>query len=769
MQKQKPKETIGVFICHCGTNIAGTVKVEKLAEDFNKKSEEGIKAYTTMFLCSQIGQDMIKNKIIEDKLDKVVIASCSPKHHATIFNNCIGEKMNSFLWEMANIREQCSWVTFDKEVATEKARALINGAIEKARKLVPLGKVSVPITKSVLIIGGGIAGIQTALELANKDIPVILVEKKATIGGNIIKLDRIFPTDDCAMCTSSPILNDVISHKKIKVITNAEVVEVKGHAGEYFAKIIKHPRFVSEDKCTGCGECAMHCPVETENEFDFGHRVRTAIYIPFSQAVPLKYIIDKEKCIKCGTCKSVCKNEAIDYEQREEEINLTVGAIVVSTGYEQFLPYNTEYNYEDDNVITGLECERLLSPAGPTEGKLYRPSDSKIPKRITFIQCVGSRDKRYYKYCSKICCMYATKNARLIKKDHPESEVNIFYIDLRTAGRGYEEFFDYAREMGIKYYRGNVSEVLTDGNELIVRSENTFLNEPIEMKSDLVILSTALVPSEGTKKMAEVLHLIFGEDKFLTSLHPKIAPVDTTTTGIFIAGTSEAPKPIQECITEGMGVGSRVATFLKNDFLELDLTTAVIDKEVCMKCGKCAEFCNYDAIDTEGEFYKVVDVACHSCGKCASNCPTNAMELRFFSDEQIIAQVNGILKTDKNSIIAYACNQCGYNAADLAGTAKNSYPKEIKIVRVPCSGRLSLQQLIYPFEKGAKGVFVAACLEGQCHYIDGNIDLKEKVVLVKQALDLLGIGSERLELFNMSSAEGDKFADVSRRMVKQCG
>jgi len=763
-ENKKPK--IGVFICHCGTNIAGNVDVEKLAERFNKV--EGVVAYHTMFLCSQIGQNLIKDKIIEHNLEKVVVASCSPKHHGEIFKLCIGQKLNPYMWEMANIREQCAWSTQNREDATEKAKALITGAIEKAKLLTEIGKTSVPVTKDVLVIGGGIAGMKAALEMTDKGFHVNLVEKKPIIGGHMAQLDRTFPTDDCAMCTISPVLNDVGNNSNIRLITNSEVVEVKGHPGEYKVKILKKPRFVREDKCTGCGECAQHCPVEVPNEFDMNLGIRGAIHIPFAQGVPLRYLIDKESCIRCGTCKSTCKNEAIDYDQKEETLELVVGSIIVATGYDEYNLKGTEYRKEHPNVISGLELERLLSPAGPTAGKLLRPFDGKIPKSVIFIQCAGSRDKRHRLYCSKICCMYATKNARLIKKDHPETDVKVCYIDLRAAGRNYEEYYDKAREMGIKFIRGNVSEIVPKGENLIVKMEDTLLGQPVELEAELVVLSVALIPSEGTKKMAEVIHLITGPDGFLVPVHPKIAPVDTTTTGIFIAGTAEAPKPIQESITDAGAAASRVATMLGKDELTVDLTTSRIIPDKCIKCDECVEGCNYDAIDTEGETYKVTDVSCHSCGKCVSVCPANAMQLRYFTDEQIERQVDGILSEAPSSIIAFACNQCGYNAADLAGTAKYYYSPKVKVVMVPCSGRLSLNHMLYPFEKGACGVMIAACLEGQCHYIDGNIAAKEKVALAKKVLDLTGISGEKLQLFNMSSAEGEKFAQAARRMAEIC-
>ncbi len=834
---------IGVFLCHCGTNIAGVVDIVTLRDHFSKL---GYHVEDHLFLCSQVGQEMIKSAVKEKGLDRVVIASCSPKHHGGIFKECVGEVINSYMWEMANIREQCAWTTSDRGKATQKAKALISGAIRRVEHHRPIESIDFPVLKKVAVIGGGISGMHAALELADKGFEVVLIEKEPNIGGNMVKLDRTFPTDDCAMCTISPILNEVMMNWKITVHTMTKVEKFEGRPGEYRLILKKRPRFVDYDKCIGCGACAKSevqlatpmlaapimvdririsqerckicgacvkacvygaitqteknvvpaydrmkcigcwkckevckfdaldvvnvCPVVVPSEFDMGLGYRKAIYIPNSQAVPLKYVRDPVHCLllnhtmDCQGCKGVCGPGAILVMDAERVFDISVGAVVVATGYQQYDLKGTEYHVENPNVITGLQLERLLSPAGPTGGKLLRPSDGKTPKTVTFIQCAGSRDIDRKEYCSKICCMYATKNARLIKTDNPEIDVKVCYTDLRAAGRGYEEYIDRAREMGIEYIRGNVGEVVPHGDRLIVKCEDTFLSRPVEIESDLVVLSTAMEPSEGTVEIEKLIPLVPGKDGFIAPMHVKIAPVDTTTAGIFISGTAEAPKPIQECITDAGAAASRVASFLRYDVITVDLVTAYIDQDRCMKCGKCADICVYDAIkETDGEF-EVVDISCRACGKCAADCPTNAIDLRLNNDIQLEDSARGIMQVDKDSIIAYACEQCGYNAADLAGTAKNYYSTEIKIVKVPCSGRVSLAQMLAPFDLGAKGVMIAACLEDQCHFVDGNKDAKKRVELAKRALDMMGVGSHRLQFFNISSAEGDKFVQAVRKI-----
>jgi heterodisulfide reductase subunit A-like polyferredoxin/coenzyme F420-reducing hydrogenase delta subunit len=839
------EKRVGIFICHCGTNIAGTVDVAALKDHYSKK---GHVVVDHLFLCSQAGQEAIRKAIKENGLDRAVIASCSPKHHGNIFKECVGKELNPYMWDMANIREQCAWTTDDKELATKKAKAIIAGSVARVMLHDPIDVASVPVVRKVAVIGGGIAGLHASLELAEKDLEVFLIEKEPILGGNMVRLDRTFPTDDCAMCTISPILNQVMAEPRIHVLTMSEVKEVDGRPGDYLLTIHQRPRYVDHEKCTGCSACArsnvpldsglmVHeglvdrisidpakckacgacakkckygaivqpekgakpsyntnncvgcwecleackfdslklvnvCPVVVPSEFDLGLGYRKAIYIPNAQGVPLKYLRDPGRCLRltdrmdCMGCTKACSADAIKDEDEEVEEQINVGAIIVATGYKQLDLVGTEYRLEHPNVITGLELERLLSPAGPTHGELLRPSDSKPPKSVVFVQCAGSRDRRRKEYCSKVCCMYATKNARLIKREAPETDVRVCYTDLRAAGRGYEEYFDQARDLGIEFVRGNVGEVVPIGDRLLVKMENTFLGEPEDIEADLVVLSVAMEPSEGTSEMERLIPLVPGKDGFIAPLHVKIAPVDTMSAGIFVCGTAEAPKPIQECITDAGAAASRAASFLKNEEMRVDLVTAFIDPKRCISCGRCEEWCDYDAIESDDTGYRVLEVSCRACGRCAANCPANAIDLRLNSDLQLEANATGILGDDKDSIIVYACEQCGYNAADLAGTAKRRYSTEVKVIKVPCSGRVSAAQMILPFEKGAKGVMVAACLDGQCHFIDGNTDSKRRSQEVRRALDVMGVGSARLQFSNISSSEGDKFVQAVEKILE---
>jgi len=841
------EENIGVFICHCGNNIAGEVDIERVKEAV---SSWGVKVYDYIFLCSKPGQELIKKKIEEDDLKRVVIAACSPGHHYHVFRDCIGEKLNPFLWEFVNIREQCSWVHRGEE-ATKKAIALIRGGVEKAKLLRPIGTTKVPINKNVLVIGGGIAGMQASLELASKGHRVYLVEKEPSIGGKMVKLDKTFPTDDCSMCTISPKLSEVAQNRNIELLTYSEVEEIDGRPGEYRVKIRRKPRYVDSEKCTGCGACTkssyeklivpngyelvdrirIHeercvncnlcvkicgdlghgaltkgesspkydllkcvgcfecvkrcpkeaieivnvCPVKVPNEFNEGLGARSAIYVPFPQAVPSTHVRDPIHCLRlngkmpdCQGCLSVCEAQAIVDEDHEEIIELTVGAIVVATGYELRDMSGSEYNVEHPNVITALQLERLLSSEGPTGGEVVRPSDGRRPRSITFIQCVGSRDLRYNPYCSKICCMYALKQARLVKQKYPEIEIRICYMDIRAAGRWYEEYYKSTRELGIDFIRGNVAEVLEDGENLIVKVEDTLEGEVKEIPSELVVLSVSMNPSEGTLEIARMLGLRRGEDGFIDPLHPKIEPVDTVQEGIYIAGTCSGPKPIQESIAEANAAAGRASTFLKDDEMTVALTTGFIDTSVCILCKTCMERCTFDAVRQDDGKLKVEEVSCQSCGKCAVYCPSNAMSLRGLTDEQIEAQIRGILMEDPDSIIAFCCQHCSYNAADLAGLSKRKYSPRVKIIRVPCSGRVSPNHILTAFKYGAKGVMVTGCREGECHYIDGNFSAKERVLKLKELLDLCGIGGDRVEMYNLSSSEAQKWVECVNEFERRC-
>lgn len=748
-----------VFLCHCGDNIAATVDIKKLKEDFSK--DENLVVKDHIFLCSETGQQMILDTLDKDKeIDRVVIASCSPKHHWNIFKDCVKQKLNAYMFEMANIREHCSWIHPDKKEGTKKAYALIKGAINKIQHQEPIDNIEIQVNRDILVIGAGIAGMHASLELADKDFHVYLVEKEPAIGGNMTKLGRTFPTDDCSMCTVSPIINAVNSHPNIELLTLSEVIKLEGRVGGYTATIKTNPRYVYPNKCTGCGLCTEKCPVSIPNKYNLGLDKTKSIHIPFDGAVPNIVFIEEDSCLKlnkniCGICEKVCPADAIDFNQKAIEREIKVGAIIVATGYQQTDLHETEYYYEHPDVITGLELERMIVPTGPTGGRIVCPSDGREPKTITFIQCAGSRDKRHKEYCSGICCMYSIKNAKIMRAKFPDATINMCYIDIRAPGRRNEEYYQLMREKNINMILGRPSEIMdTPEGKPYFDVFDKATNKLMRIESDLIVLSTALEPSNGTKKMAKVLHLQYGMDKFLSPRHVKIAPVDTTTEGIYIVGTAEGAKSIQDSITDAGAAASRASTILKSDTATIDLTTAVIDPDRCTKCGLCREACRYNAIT---EDYKVIDMACKGCGKCVSVCPEDAIEIRHLTKSQLRAQVDGILEGDPDSVIAYITETCAYNAADIAGTNRMEYPAVVKIVKLPCVGRLSVEDILYPFEKGAKGVMIFACPKGLCHYIDGTEAAEEKYMKAKKILEERGIDTNKLWFIEILTPDGQKF------------
>ncbi|RMF91295.1 MAG: CoB--CoM heterodisulfide reductase iron-sulfur subunit A family protein [Methanobacteriota archaeon] len=651
--KAQERPRIGVFVCHCGTNIAGVVDVKEVARYAGEKASDVVYATDSKYMCSEPGQKEIIDAIKEHKLNRIVVAACSPRMHEPTFRRAAqAAGINPYYVDMANIREHCSWVHIqEKEAATEKAKDLVRMSVARARLLEPQEKIKVPVRKSTLVIGGGIAGIQAALDLADMGYKVYLVEKQPTIGGKMAQLDKTFPTMDCAACILTPKMVDASRHENIELITYAEVKNITGYVGNFTVTVTKKPRYVIEDLCTGCMDCAEACPVEVPNEFDQGLGSRKAIYVPFPQAVPLIYTLDEDTCIGCGACKNVCTIEAIDFNQQPQEVTLEVGTIIIATGYQIFdATRKPEYGYgKYENVINGLEFERLINASGPTGGKLLRPSDGKEPRSIAFIQCVGSRDENTNLWCSRVCCMYAIKNARLYKEKHPETEIYIFYIDIRAFGKGYEEFYKIAQEeYGIKFFKGRPSVIYEDPStaRLILNVEDTMLGRKIEVEVDLVVLSVGMEPGQDTETIGKMLGVSRGADGFFLEAHPKLRPVDTLVEGVYLAGTAQGPKDIPDTVAQASGAAARASILMAKGEVEIDPVIAYSEKELCIGCRICERICPASAISMEDRKAVVNEAMCIGCGLCAGGCPTGAMKLRHFKDEQILAQIHAALAED---------------------------------------------------------------------------------------------------------------------------
>ena len=647
---------IGVYICHCGTNIAGKVNVEEVAE-FAGKLPYVVVSKAYKFMCSDPGQNLIVEDIKKLKLNRVVVAACSPTMHEPTFRRtCQEGGLNQYLFQMANIREHCSWVTEDKVEATEKAKAIIAGAVYKATYLEPLEVKKVKINPHTLVVGGGITGIQAALEIADSGHKVYLVEKEPSIGGHMAQFDKTFPTLDCSACILTPKMVQVAQHQNIKLFSYSEVIEVSGFVGNFKAKILKKARYIDPDKCNGCGECALKCPIKVLSEFDEKLGMRRAIFKPFAQGVPNLFTIDKEHCTKilkdkCGLCEKICTRGAIDYEQKDEIIEVSVGVIILATGFQIFdARQMPQYGYGRlDNVMTSLEFERLCSANGPTEGKIVL-KDGTEPKSVGILHCIGSRDDRFHPYCSRVCCMYALKYSHLIK-EKTGAEVYQFYVDMRCFGKGYEEFYNRLLEEGVHFVRGKAAEVTDfavykgEEGKLIVRCEDTAIGAIRRIPLDMVILANALEARDDAKELARIFSINTGADGFFIEKHPKLAPVSTTTDGVFIAGCCQGCKDIPDAVAQGAAAASEALSLIDRGEVEIEPYTSVIDADLCSGCKTCIELCPYTAIefDEEKKVSAVNDALCKGCGTCVAACPSGAATAQHFTDKQIFSEIEGVL------------------------------------------------------------------------------------------------------------------------------
>ena len=657
---------IGVFVCHCGENIAATVDAAAVAQ-----AAAGfpgvVHSVDYKYMCSDPGQNLIRDAIREKKLTGVVVAACSPRMHEPTFRRtCADAGLNAFLCEMANVREHCSWVHEKLPATTEKAIDLVRIMVEKVKRNRPLFPIKVPITKTALVIGGGIAGIQASLDIANAGHKVILVERDPSIGGHMAQLSETFPTLDCSQCILTPRMVEVAQHPNITLYTYSELEKLEGFIGNFKATIRRKARCVDEKLCTGCGICAQKCATKKiPSEFNAGLGNRTAIYVPFPQAVPNKPVIDKAHCTyfrtgKCKVCERFCEKKAIRFDQEDELIEVPVGAVVVATGYDlkqtDFFP---EYGYgKYKDVVNGLQFERLASASGPTLGAIKRPSDGKTPETIVFIACAGSRDPaKGINYCSKICCMYTAKHAMLYKHKVHSGKAYVFYMDIRAGGKMYEEFVRRAiEEDEVHYVRGRVSKIYERDGKLIVKGVDTLLSSrPVEIQADMVVLATAMVAHKDAEELAQKLKVSYDGDHFLSEAHPKLRPVEMNTAGVFVAGACQAPKDIPETVAQASGAASKVTGLFSKDELQREPVVAKVNRcapplfSTCIGCFLCESACAYQAIEREeirgrdGKLIKTVarinEGVCQGCGTCVALCRSKSIDLQGFTNEQIFAEL----------------------------------------------------------------------------------------------------------------------------------
>jgi heterodisulfide reductase subunit A len=653
---------IGVYICHCGLNIAGTVDVEELTK-YAGTLPDVVVSRDYRYMCSDPGQELIKNDIKEQELNRVVVASCSPRMHEYTFRKaCLAAGLNPYLYEHVNIREHCSWVHADKKEATEKAKDLVRAAVQRVYYHEALEVKEIPVNPNTLVVGGGIAGIEAALKIANSGRKVYLVEKEPSIGGHMIQLDTTFPTLDCSECIMTPKMSDVGHHPNIELLAYSEVEEVSGSVGNFKVKVMKKARYVDESKCIGCGVCEQKCPWKVPSEFEVGLGQRKAIYIPFAQAIPNIATVDKDHCVyiqsggkKCGACIKVCEAGAIDFNQTDQIAEIQVGAIILATGYDVLDPSQIpQYGYgKYDNVITALEFERMTCAAGPTSGKIQL-KDGRIPKSVAIIHCVGSRDKNYREHCSKICCMYALKHAHHLR-DKINADVYQMYIDMRCTGDAYEEFYKRVSEEGVVFIKGKVAEVTDrasteeEKGKLVVVAEDTLLGKLIRIPVDMVILCPAMIPRADATEIARRFSITQKASGFFLERHAKLEPQVSAMDGVFLAGCCQFPKDIPDSVSHGRAAAAAALELIDRGSVAAEAAIAYVDETLCHGCGICEEICEFQApkvIVKDGKTVSSVNEAlCKGCGACAVACPSGAMSIKHFTRDEISTMIKALTGT----------------------------------------------------------------------------------------------------------------------------
>ena len=784
MEKKSPR--IGIFVCECGGNIGDVVDVKTVVDTVKNWPDVATAKYHK-YLCSKPAQEMILDAVKKENLDRVVVASCTPRMHLGTFQAVMERSgLNPFMLEFVNIREQDSWVhgPHASAEATKKAVSLIKGGYERSRELEPLQTISEKGSREILIVGGGISGITAALELGYLGYKVHLVERKPSIGGNMAKLTKVFPTLDCAQCILTPRMAEVGRNPNVTLYTYGEVQEVSGRPGNYDVKVFMKPRGVDLQKCRNCGVCTKVCPVSVSDEFNEGLSQRKAAYMEFPQAVPSAYVIDFKSCTKCGKCEKLCPAKAITLEDQGSIIDLHVGSIIMATGYQLYDATKLETfgygTYKD--VITMMDLERFVSATGPTSGYVKRADGTDV-KKMAIALCAGSRDKNYIPYCSRICCMYALKQAFVLKK-MLGIDVAIYYTDIRATGKGYEDLYWRDQEAGVTFIRGKVAEVYKDNKtgKLVAVAEDTISNELTEDQYDMIALATPMVPPEGLKELAEKMKVSIGEDGFITEKHPKLDPVDSLTTGIFACGCALSPKDVRDTVSDGLAASAKAALFLKSDYVTTSPEKAYVITDLCNGCSACVPICPTNAITMQEGKAKIDPFQCTGCGACIPVCPQEAIDFKNATTKQVIASLRGVLaekQPGETRIVAFVDKNVGYTGMDFLGLDRTNYPENVRIVSVPSTAILGLKHFLHAFAYGADGVLV----------IEGTQEIDEKFTK-KRMIDLgrelakygvenmrvrysyvpLPVYKKAAELFNMFTDRIKKFGPLpeeKRNAIKQ--
>jgi heterodisulfide reductase subunit A len=765
----EPELRIGLYICHCGLNIAGVISPGALAAQGQELPEVAVCRHH-LYSCSEAGQAEIIKDIKQLDLDRVVVAACSPKFHEVTFRRLLQEAgLNPYLLEMVNIREHCTWVHGSEPAAAQdKALDLIRMGLAKVRLARPLQNRVVPMTRQALVIGGGPAGLRAALDIANTGFPVTLVERGPVLGGMANRLHRTFPRGESALALINPLMAAAALHPDIRVLTQSEVTAVSGHLGSFTVTVRETLPLVG-DNCDRCGRCAEVCPVAVSE----APMSRAAIHLPAPHAFPGRYVVDLAHCTRCGECVTACPTGAISLAGGEREHQLQVGSLVVATGFTPFDPAGSPYEAWAalPGVVTTVDLERLLALAGPLQENLTPPGTPGGIRDVAFILCVGSREEEGNRYCSRVCCPTALKQALELREILPEARIRIYYRDIRTTKKEWEALYARAREAGVLFLRGRVKEMAAapDGGVIISAFDETF-QVPAEDRVDLAVLAVGMVPGLGAP-LREVMKLPVGPDGFFLEAHPKLKPLETVLDGIFLAGACQGPKDLAETLTQGSGAAAKALALLAHETITLDGLVAAVNPELCVGCGECAKACPFQAMEMVGEGKKqharVITAACKGCGVCAGACPTGAVIPAGFTDEMILAQIDEALAgAPGQKILAFCCNWCSYAGADFAGVSRLAYPPQVRIVRTMCAGRLHPKFILHAFKRGAGQVLVSGCHPpGDCHYVSGNLRAQERVEKLRPKLTKLGIDPSRLRLAWISATEGRAFQQIIQEMA----
>ena len=765
---------IGVFLCKCRGEAGNIIDMEKLAGEF--RTYEGVAlSETNTALCASNAYERIRKAIKNHDLDRVVIGACSPKYYEEVFRRNIEDAgLNPGYLQMANLREQCAWPhRREPEEAYKKARRLLQVAVENVKLNQPIQLEKSEVNKSVLVIGGGIAGMHSALSLAEQGIKVHLVEKSAVIGGYQVRFAKAFPRDECSPCAFAPIITRLVNNPLIEIHSLSEVINVSGRVGEYYITVRKHPRYVDASKCTNCGDCTTVCPKEIPNKYEFELGNHKRIHIPYAEAHPHCHVVSPDYIEDCRNnchryCEKICSQNAVDLDMEAKDVQLTVGGIIVCTGYKLYEPDEFHYT-ESKNVVTLNEYERIIAADGVTDGQVKRLSDGREPKSIAFILCVGSLDPEKNPYCSKYCCMASATLISQTKEKLPDSKVYVFYKDIQTVGKMGDAYVRRTQDMdGVEWIRSvPISSRLLDDDRISLRiNANGGL---MDVDVDMVVLANALEPGEKSDELRKIVGLDKTEEGFYREADIMLDPVATFDSGKYICGTCVGPKAIAETITEARSAAASIASILGSENITQEVLVSKVNEDLCGNCRVCLRTCVFGAInmDEERGVSTTDSTLCRGCGNCVAACPSGARDLISYPNDSYKSAIDILAghETEEPKVLVFACNGCAYPAADQGASIGGEYPSNVAIIRVPCAGRVDTQYVEYAFARGFEGVYIGTCHLGSCHFVVGNEDLFKRMDLIKPLLEAKGISRDRVRIVETSPTEGTKFVQEVKHFI----